>query len=94
MSPTLQNIAENAPDKLKALITEAADDIEKALIAAAESANENDTEAKLGVGFRIVINLDKSQVDYDLSWNVKHKLTASMKLDDPNQTKLFQGEAE
>lgn len=67
---------------------EAGDQIEEALVAAAAEAQAQEAEAKLNLGFKIGLNLDKNVVEYGLSWSVKHSLSESVFLPDPNQPAL------
>lgn len=85
MSPKIQAIIDQAPEKLRALLTEGASDIEEAMIAAAKEAQAQETEAKLTIGCAIKVNLDKNAVEYAVSWSVRHTLSTSNTLPDPNQ---------
>ncbi len=88
MSPKIQAIIEQAPEHLTKLLTEAADQIEEALVAAAAEAQAQEAEAKLSLGFKITMNLDRNAVQYGLGWSVKHTLTSEATLPDPNQPSL------
>lgn len=89
MSPKITAIADRAPKKLAALIIEARDDIESAVVAAAAEAQAQESKAKLRLTFSITINLDSNALEYGLGWNVPHKLTATETLPDPNQPDLI-----
>lgn len=88
MNPKIEAIINQAPDKIKALLTEGAGDIEEAMIAAAKEAQLQETEAKLTIGCAIKVNLDKGSVEYAVSWSVRHTLSESVTLPDPNQPDL------
>lgn len=88
MSPKIQAIIEQAPEHLTKLLTEAADQIEEALVAAAAEAQAQEAEAKLALGFKITLNLDRNAVQYGLGWSVKHTLTSEATLPDPSQPEL------
>lgn len=81
----MELIAEDAAKAFKKMFLEQAEKIEAGLVAAAEDAAANDTEAKLNVGFMTSILWDKDQLDYRLSFSVPHKLTASSKMPNPDQ---------
>lgn len=89
MSPKILAVSERAPKKLAALIIEAQDEIESALVAAATEAQAQESKAKLKIGFGITINLDSNALEYALTWSVAHKLTATEEIPDPNQPALI-----
>ena len=88
MSPKIQAVIAQAPEHLTKLLTEAADQIEEAIVAAAAEAQAQEAEAKLSLGFKITLNLDRNSVQYGLGWSVKHTLTSEATLPDPNQDDL------
>lgn len=88
MSPKIKAITKQAPEHLAKLLEEAADQIEEALVAAAAEAQAQETEAKLGLSFKITLHLDKNAVQYGLGWSVKHTLTSEATLPDPSQPEL------
>lgn len=93
MSPKIQAIIDQAPEKLRALLTEAADQLEEAIVAAAAEAQAQEAEAKLNVSFAIKMNLDRNAVEYAVSWSVRHTLSHSCPLPDPNQLTFEEGGA-
>lgn len=88
MSPILQSLIERSQPKLAALLTEASDEIDAALVAAASEAQAQETKAKLRINYSMTINMDANSYDYALGFSVAHKLTASETIPDPNQVEL------
>ena len=88
MNPKIEAIINQAPDKIRALLTEGAADIEQAMISAAREAQLQEGEAKLNIGCAIKVNLDKNAVEYAVSWSVRHTLSESVTLPDPKQTEM------
>jgi hypothetical protein len=84
----IQAIAETASDNLKRLMKDAAGEIETAMINAAKEADLQEKQAIFKLGFSISLNLDANTMDNDLSWSVKHKLSITDEIPDPNQPKL------
>ena len=84
----IELIAETAAHNLQRMMRDGADEIESALIKAAEEAQLQEAEAKFTIAFAIKLNLDKGQMDNDLSWSVKHKLSVSDEIPNPDQLKL------
>ncbi len=81
----IQAIAETASDNLKRLLNEASDEIEAAMVNAASEAQLQEKQAIFKLGFSISLNLDANTMDNDLSWSVKHKLSVTDEIPDPNQ---------
>ena len=67
MSPKILAVSERAPKKLNALLIEAQDEIEAALVAAASEAQAQESKAKLKIGFSTTINLDSNALEYALT---------------------------
>ena len=88
MSPKITAIAELAPKAMQALIIEAQDEIEAALVAAITEAQANEAKAKLNLTFKTTINADSNALEYALGWSVAHKLTHSESIPDQNQVEL------
>lgn len=88
MNPTIASICQQAPIEIQGLLTEAADELTAALLKCVEEAKLQDADAVLSVGFTIKANVDTGTVDYQLAWSVRHKLSTSRELEDPNQPEL------
>lgn len=88
MNPLIKNIAEKASQDLLNLIEEGEQDIIAAIHKMEEEAQLQETAPKFGLGFKITVDLDKSTFDCQLSWTLKQSLSASHKIEDPNQPKL------
>ncbi len=88
MNAMLENIALNASDDLKKLITEGADDILTAIHKMESESQLQETKPKFSLGFKITVDFDKATYDCDLSWSLKQSLSVSHAIDDPNQEKL------
>lgn len=84
----IESIAETSSGNLKRLMVDAAEQIEAAMIKAVEEAQLQDKDAVFKLGFTISLNLDTNKMDNDLSWSVRHKLSVSDDMPDPNQLKL------
>lgn len=84
----LAQIAENASADLVALILEGNDDILAAIHKSQAEAQLQETKPKFNLGFKIVVDLEKSTFDCDLGWNLKQSLSVNHTIDDPNQEKL------
>lgn len=93
MNPLLETIATQAAADLYTLIKEGNDDILTAIHKMQAEAQLQETSPKFSLGFKIAVDFDKGTYDCDLSWTLKQSLTASHKLDDPNQGKLPIGDA-
>lgn len=84
----IESLALQASEHVHRMILEAESEIDSAAVACAEEAQAQETEAKLGLTFTAKWSLDKAQVEYALSFGVRHKLTAKAVLEDPNQVAL------
>ena len=85
----LSAIAEEASDSLKRLIVESSEEIQSAMIKAAQEAAYQEAEAKFVLSFRIGCNLDTNKVTHTLSWAVKHTLEVETDMPNPDQPELF-----
>lgn len=88
MSPKLQAIADQAAQNLKALVTEGEKDILKAWAACLEEAQVQEQKPKLRLAFTITLDLEKDQAEHDLTFGIRHRLSAVASIPDPNQTLL------
>lgn len=84
----LEQVGQDAGDKLKALWKEAIADIERGIVAATEEAQNQEKEAKFRVSFAVTINLDRNVVQHSLAFSTRHKLDAISTLPDVNQESL------
>lgn len=87
-NPLLLDIATKASKDLFDLIAEGNDDILAAIHKSLAEALLQETKQKFNLGFKIVVDLEKSTFDCDLGWNLKQSLSVSHSIDDPNQGKL------
>ena len=87
-NPLLDQIANKASQDLLDLIHEGNDDILTAIHKATSEAQLQETKPKFILGFKIVVDLEKSTFDCDLAWSLKQSLSVSHTIDDPAQEKL------
>lgn len=88
MSPKLQAIADQAAKNLLALVQEGEKDILKAWAACVEEAQVQEQKPKLRLTFTITLDLDKDQAEHDLTFGIRHRLSAVASIPDPNQPLL------
>lgn len=88
MNSKLEAIAEQAATNLRSLIIEGEFDILSAWDAALTEAQAQDEKPKFRLAFAIVLDLDKNQADYDLTWGVRRRLSITAPIPDPQQTTL------
>lgn len=89
MSDKITKIAEQSAENLKALFSEMADDINAAIIAATEQAEQDEKDAiKLTLSHSIVIDLGKNIQEDKLAVSVKHSKSIAGFMLDPNQPEL------
>lgn len=88
MNPKLKAIAEKAAADLLALIKDGEDKILEAWNSAEEEAQINDTKPKFKLGLSITLDLDKDSMETALSFGIKHTLSVSASIPDPNQPDL------
>lgn len=84
----LETIAAKAADDLKAFCAESEAAITEAMRKCAEECLVQETPPKFRLALSITLDLDKNQQENALSWSVRHKLSATSEIEDPNQTKL------
>lgn len=84
----LEQVAEDAAERLKSLWKEAQEDIERGIISATEEAQAQEKEAKFRVSFSITLNLDRNVVQHSLSFSTRHKLDSISTIPDANQETL------
>ena len=85
----LSAIAEEAADSLRRLIVESSDEIQAAMIKAAQEAELQEAACKFNLAFRIGCDLDANKVTHTLSWSVKHTLEVETDMPKPDQPELF-----
>lgn len=88
MNEKLSAIAAKAADDLRQLVKEGNEKILEAWTAAEEQAVLDDGKPKFKLNFGITLDLDKDTMETDLSWSVKHHLSVSSQIPDPNQAEL------
>jgi hypothetical protein len=88
MNQRLETITEKAADDLKGFVRESEAEILDAMRKCAEEAAVQETPMKFKLGLSIAIDLDKNQQENVLSWSVRHKLSATSTIEDPNQIKM------
>lgn len=88
MNALLQSISDQSSSNLVAFIKEAHDDLLAAIHKAEMESQLQESPLKFNIGYKIVIDFDKSKVVNSLSWNVKQSLESSYTLNDPNQPSL------
>ena len=88
MSPKLQAIADQAAKTLVALVQDGEKDILKAWTACLEEAQVQEQAPKLRLSFTITLDLDKDQAEHDLSFGIRHRLSAVATIPDPSQPLL------
>lgn len=84
----LEQIGEDAGERLKALWKESLEEIERGILAATEGSQNQDKEAKFRVGFSITLNLDRNVLLYSLKFSTQHKLDSTSAMPDDNQENL------
>lgn len=88
MNDKIKAIAEHSSQNLRALIMEAAGKILEAWHSAAAEAQLQEKDCKLRLGYAITLDLDNNSATYDLSWSVRHTLSATSVIPDPDQQTL------
>lgn len=88
MNDKLELITQQAQATLGAVMREGASEILEAWKSCVQEAELQDVHPKLRLGFCISIDLDRSKVAYDLTFGVRHKLSAEGSIGDPNQQDL------
>jgi len=88
MNALLNQVSEKACQDLASLIESGEKDILVAIHKMEAEAQLQGTSPKFSLGFKITVDLDKSQFDCDLSWSLKQTLGVSHKIEDPNQQPL------
>ena len=88
MNALLKQIADAASADLASLIESGNDDILAAIHKIESEAQLQETAPKFTRGYKIVVDLDKSTFNCDLSWSLKQTLSVSHQIDDPAQEKL------
>lgn len=85
----IDRIAEQSAANLKALFVELTDEIEAAIIAVTEQAQNDESEiVKLKLGHSITIDLIKHTQEDNLAVSVRHKASLCGFMPDPNQPEL------
>jgi hypothetical protein len=88
MDTTLDTLADQAAETLAALMREGSDLIQSAIKAARQEASDQETEPRLRLSYTITLDLDTHDAEFALAFGVRHKLTATSKVDDPRQARL------
>ena len=88
MNAKLEAIAEQASENLKTLIKEGEENILRAWAECEDEAQAEEKAAKFKLGFGITIDIGENNVDYDLTFAIRRKLTISSEIPDPNQLEL------
>ena len=88
MNPKLEAIAACAADNLKAAVADGEKDILDAWAQAEAEALLQETTPKFKLGFTITLDLDKDQMTTDLAWSIKHKLTITRAMPEPDQLRI------
>lgn len=85
----IEAIAKQSTENLAGLFSEMEEDIEAAIIAATEQAEEDDKDSiKLTLSHSIVLDLGKNTQEDKLSVSVKHSKSTVGFMADPNQPEL------
>jgi len=84
----LNAIAEQAAIQLRNLVAEAHADILAAWDGCIAEAQAQETKPKLKLSYAITLDLDKNEADYGLTFGVRHKLTITAPIPNPDQTTL------
>ena len=88
----IERIAEQSTVNLRTLFGELQTDIEAAIIAVTEQAQNDEKEiVKLTLNHSIVIDLIKHTQEDTLGVSVRHKASLCGFMPDPNQPELFEG---
>ncbi len=85
---TIHTLADKASETLAALMREGSDLIQTAIDAVLQEASDQETEPRLRLSYTITLDLENHDADFALAFGVRHKLTATSKVDDPRQAKL------
>lgn len=88
MNALLKQISEAACEDLAKLIEEGSDDILAAIHKAEAEAQLQETAPKFSLGFKIIVDLDKSTFDCQLGWSFKQTLSISHQIEDVAQVKM------
>lgn len=88
MNPKLQAIAQQAANDLLALVKDGEDKILDAWRSAEEEALLNEAAPKFKFGIAVTLDLNEDKMQTDLTFGVRHKLTANCSMPDPAQLKL------
>lgn len=84
----LEAIAKKAASNLEAYIYENESKIIQAWNDAEDEARDNETKARFRMGFAIILNLDKKEMETALTFGVKFKASSTCTIPDPSQTEL------
>lgn len=90
MNAKLEAIAEQAAERLKALIKDGEKNILEAWSAAEEEALLNEAKPTFRLGFTIALDLDADKATYTLGFSIRHKLEINSPIPDPNQMELVE----
>lgn len=88
MNERLETIAAKAAEDLPLLITEAEDNILDAMSKAAAESQLNETPVKFRLSYTITLDMEKSTQENKLAWSVRHCLSHTTQIEDPQQEKL------
>lgn len=88
MNTKLEAIANEAAANLMALIKESEDKLLEAWNACEAEAQEQESKPKFKMGLAITLDLDADAMITDLTFGVRHKLSRSQSIPDPDQQKL------
>lgn len=86
MNDKLKAISDKAATDLADLIKDGEEKILEAWSQCEEEAQSNETAPKFKLGLAITLDLDKDTMETALSFGVKHKLSVSAAIPDPNQS--------
>lgn len=89
MSPKLEATIDKILSQARGLLIEAAPQMEEAMVQSAAEAQTQDSDAVFKFSINGSINMDKGQLDTSVGWSVRHKLTATCEIPDPNQPALI-----
>lgn len=81
-------------NRARALICEAEDEIQKAIEATCDIANDEKKEAVLALPIAVRWNMDTNKVEVTVGVNVRHKFTSEASLPDPDQPELLDREGD
>lgn len=88
MNQKLEAIANKASTDLIALVKDGEEKILEAWNAAEEEGQLNECPPKLKLSLAITLDLEKDAMETALSFGIKHKLSVSCSIPDPNQPEL------